>query len=49
MFIHFWGEDDELQWQDDHQPPVPTSRWQPGHTIEYTGIHFLPRNVPRKW
>lgn len=48
VFVHFWGEDDELQWQDDHQPPVPTSRWQPGQTIEYTRIHFLPRNVPQE-
>ncbi len=47
-FVHFWGEDDELHWQDDHRPPVPTSRWQPGQTIEYTRIHFLPRNVPRE-
>lgn len=45
VFVHFWGEDDELHWQDDHQPPVPTSRWQPGQTIEYTRIHFLPRDV----
>jgi hypothetical protein len=48
VFIHFWGEDDELQWQDDHHPPVPTSRWQPGQTIEYTRIHFLPRDVPQE-
>lgn len=48
VFIHFWGEDDELQWQDDHQPPVHTSRWQPGQTIEYTRIHFLPRNVSQE-
>lgn len=47
VFVHFWGEDDELHWQDDHRPPVPTSRWQPGQTIEYTRIHFLPRNVPQ--
>lgn len=48
VFIHFWGENDELHWQDDHQPPVPTSRWQPGQTIEYTRIHFLPRSVPQQ-
>lgn len=48
VFIHFWGENDDLHWQDDHMPPVPTSRWQPGQTIEYTRIHFLPRNVPQE-
>jgi hypothetical protein len=26
----------------DHDPPVPTSRWKPGQTIEYTRTEFIP-------
>lgn len=48
VFVHFWGENDQLTWQDDHHPPVPTSQWQPGQKIEYTRIHFLPRNIPQE-
>ena len=29
-------------WGDDHEPPVPTSSWKPGQTIEYTRTVFAP-------
>jgi len=42
VMVHFVDEDDELMWNDDHDPPTPTSQWQPGQTIEYTRTIFLP-------
>jgi hypothetical protein len=29
-------------WTDDHDPPMPTSGWKPGQTIEYTRTVFVP-------
>ena len=34
--------DDELMWTDDHNPPMPTTQWKPGQTIEYTRTVFVP-------
>lgn len=46
VFAHFRGEDGEIRWQDDHTPPVPTSQWQPGQTVEYSRIQFVPDSAP---
>jgi len=43
VFVHFIDTDRELMWTDDHQPPVPTSQWKPGQTIEYTRTMFVPK------
>src|SRR3712207_7316024 len=37
--------DGERLWQDDHLPAVPTSKWTPGQTVEYTRTVFVP-NYP---
>jgi hypothetical protein len=29
-------------WSDDHDPPIQTSAWQPGQTIQYTRTRFIP-------
>jgi hypothetical protein len=29
-------------WTDDHTPPVPTTQWKPGQTVEYTRTVFIP-------
>lgn len=42
VFVHMLDSDGEMRWNDDHQPPVPTSDWQPGTPIEYTRTTFLP-------
>ena len=34
--------DEELMWTDDHDPPMPTTQWKPGQTIEYTRTVFVP-------
>jgi hypothetical protein len=47
VFAHYWGTDGEIHWQDDHQPPIPTSQWKPGQTVEYTNIHFIPDTAPQ--
>jgi hypothetical protein len=43
VFVHFLDSDGELMWTDDHQPPVPTTRWSPGQTIEYSRTMFVPK------
>jgi hypothetical protein len=43
VFVHFLDADGELMWTDDHQPPVPTSQWKPGQTIEYSRTMFVPK------
>lgn len=45
VFVHVIEPDGERLWQDDHMPPVPTSQWKPGQTIEYTRLRFVP-NFP---
>jgi hypothetical protein len=42
VFVHVVDSDEELMWDDDHSPPVPTSQWKPGQTIEYTRTVFVP-------
>ena len=42
VFAHVVDTDDERMWDDDHNPPVPTSQWKPGQTIEYSRTIFVP-------
>jgi hypothetical protein len=43
VFVHFLeGGSREMMWTDDHLPPVPTSQWKPGQTIEYPRTMFTP-------
>ncbi len=42
VMVHVVDADEELMWTDDHQPPVPTTRWNPGETIAYTRTIFVP-------
>jgi hypothetical protein len=42
VMVHFLDSDEELMWTDDHQPPVPTSKWKPGQVVEYTRTVFIP-------
>jgi hypothetical protein len=42
VLVHVVDSDEELMWTDDHNPPVPTTRWKPGETIEYTRTIFVP-------
>lgn len=43
VFVHFLDADGELMWTDDHEPPVPTTQWKPGQTIEYSRTMFIPK------
>ena len=43
VFVHFLDTDGELMWTDDHEPPVPTTQWKPGQTIEYSRTMFVPK------
>jgi hypothetical protein len=42
VMVHFLDPDEELMWTDDHDPPTPTTKWQPGQTVEYTRTVFIP-------
>lgn len=42
VFVHVKDTDEERMWDDDHNPPIPTSQWKPGQTIEYTRTVFVP-------
>jgi hypothetical protein len=42
VMLHVVDTDEELMWTDDHNPPVPTSTWKPGETVEYTRTIFVP-------
>lgn len=41
-FVHILDADNELMWNDDHVPPIPSSQWKPGQVIEYTRTIFVP-------
>jgi hypothetical protein len=43
VFVHFLDSDGELMWTDDHEPPVATTQWKPGQTIEYSRTMFVPK------
>jgi len=42
VLVHFVGPDGRMMWADDHDPPTPTTAWQPGQFVEYTRTEFLP-------
>jgi hypothetical protein len=42
VFVHVEDADGKIMWDDDHDPPIPTSQWKPGQTIEYTRTRFVP-------
>jgi len=43
VFVHVVDPDGNvLQWNDDHDPPIPTSKWQPGQKVQYTRTEFVP-------
>jgi len=42
VFVHVLDADGKKMWDDDHDPPVPTSKWKPGQSIEYTRTKFVP-------
>ncbi len=42
VLLHFLNTDADLLWAEDHDPPVPTSTWQPGQRVEYTRRMTVP-------
>jgi hypothetical protein len=45
VFVHVLDTEGEQLWTDDHMPPVATSQWKGGQTVEYTRTVFAP-NYP---
>jgi hypothetical protein len=42
VMVHVVDTDEELMWTDDHDPPVPTTQWKAGQTVEYARTVFVP-------
>ncbi len=42
VMVHIVDSDRELMFTFDHNPPVPTTQWKPGQTVEYTRTEFIP-------
>ena len=42
VFVHFLSDDGEVMWTADHYPPIPTTEWESGVTIEYTRKFLVP-------
>ena len=40
--VHVVDADEELMFAFDHNPPMPTTQWKPGQTVEYTRTVFVP-------
>ena len=40
--VHVVDADEELIFAFDHNPPMPTTQWKPGQTVEYTKTVFVP-------
>lgn len=45
VFVHVLAADGQTLWNDDHEPAVPTSRWKPGQTVQYTRTTFVPAGL----
>lgn len=45
IFVHILDPEGEQMWTDDHLPPIPTTQWKPGQTIQYQRTVFVP-NYP---
>jgi hypothetical protein len=42
VMVHVVDTDDQMIFAFDHLPPVPTTTWKPGQTVEYTRTEFIP-------
>ncbi len=40
--VHVVDADEEMIFTFDHNPPIPTTQWKPGQTVEYTKTVFIP-------
>jgi hypothetical protein len=42
VFVHVLDSDNKKIWDDDHDPPTPTSQWKGGQSVQYTRTKFVP-------
>jgi len=42
VMVHVMDADDQMIFDFDHAPAVPTRQWKPGQTVEYTRTEFMP-------
>ena len=40
--VHVVDTDEQMIFAFDHMPPVPTTQWKPGQTVEYARTEFVP-------
>jgi hypothetical protein len=48
ILLHFVDEHGEVLFQDDHEPPVPTSAWKVEESLKYTRPVYIPFSVEEK-
>ena len=46
VFVHFIDPRGNRRFQDDHEPPKPTSEWRANGNYNYTRTVFIPKNIP---
>jgi hypothetical protein len=42
VMVHVMDADNQMIFDFDHSPAVPTRQWKPGQTVEYTRTEFMP-------
>ena len=42
VLVHFLDANEDLMWEADHDPPVPTSQWRAGQVVSYTHRATIP-------
>jgi hypothetical protein len=42
VLVHVVDADEQLIFAFDHNPPIPTTQWKPGQTVEYMKTVFIP-------
>ena len=42
VMVHFLDSNGDMMWAADHDPPTPTSQWQPGQRISYSHRLHIP-------
>jgi hypothetical protein len=42
VMVHVVDTDEQMIFALDHNPPIPTTQWKPGQTVEYSRTEFVP-------
>jgi hypothetical protein len=45
IYVHFWGKNEKILFQDDHYPPIPTTQWTKDKEVKYTRKIYIPKFI----